>query len=132
MKITIEKISKKDLRKPVTEGNLGFGAIFSNRMFAQNFTQKKGWHNARIEKYQPLSFYPATAVLHYSQSIFEGLKAYRRADGGINLFRPIENMKRFNHSAKRLAMPTVDTDDHLQAIMELVANGRLYQQSALR
>jgi branched-chain amino acid aminotransferase len=67
-----------------------------------------------------LSLPPATAVVHYAQEIFEGTKAYRRADGHINLFRPWENMKRFNNSARRMSMPQVDEEDHLNAIIKLI------------
>jgi branched-chain amino acid aminotransferase len=89
-------------------------------MFTQRYTPDIGWHDARIGPYQPLSLDPATVVLHYGQEIFEGLKAYRRPDGNINLFRPWENTQRFNHSAQRMAMAGVDLEDHLEAITELV------------
>ncbi|HEX6387049.1 MAG TPA: branched-chain amino acid aminotransferase [Anaerolineae bacterium] len=100
--------------------DFGFGDKFSNRMFTQQYTPEKGWHDATIEPYGPFVFDPATAVFHYAQEIFEGTKAYRRPDGNINLFRPWENMKRFNHSARRMAMPIVDEEDHLSAIVKLV------------
>jgi branched-chain amino acid aminotransferase len=105
--------------KPLPK-ELGFGRIFSGRMFSQCYTPGKGWHDARIAAYRPLVLDPATAVLHYAQEIFEGLKAYRRSDGHINLFRPRDNALRFNRSAQRMAMPQVDPDDHCQAIAELV------------
>ena len=79
-----------------------------------------GWHDAQIGPYQNFSLPPATAVFHYAQEIFEGTKAYRRPDGDINLFRPWENMKRFNRSARRMAMPLVDEEEHLAAIIKLV------------
>lgn len=99
---------------------LGFGNCFSNRMFTQEYSPEKGWHNAQIGPYRELSLDPATAVLHYGQAIFEGTKAYRRPDGDINLFRPWENMVRFNRSAQRMAMPQVDEEEHLQAIIKLI------------
>lgn len=100
-------------------GDYGFGSTFSNRMFTQRYGPG-GWDDARIEPYGPFALDPATSALHYAQMIFEGLKAYRRPDGDINLFRPWENMRRFNNSAQRMAMPTVDEEDHLAAIIKLV------------
>ncbi len=97
-----------------------FGVTFSDHMFIQNFDQDKGWIDANIGPYRPLSLDPSAAVFHYSQEIFEGLKAYRNANGGINLFRPEENIKRFNRSAKRMVMPEVDENLHLEAIKALV------------
>lgn len=118
MKITIEPLEPGDL-KPFP-ADLGFGRHFSNRMFSQSYTPELGWHDARIGPYRPLSLDPAAVVFHYSQEIFEGLKAYRRPDGNINLFRPWENAARFNRSAQRMAMATVDPEDHVLALAELV------------
>ncbi len=106
--------------KPVPK-EFGFGNVFTNRMFSQHYSPEKGWHDAKIGPYAPFSLYPATAVFHYAQEIFEGMKAYRRPDGHINLFRPWENMKRFNNSARRMAMPAVDEEGHLEAILQLIA-----------
>jgi len=100
--------------------HFGFGSLFANRMFTQYYDKGEGWHDAQIGPYQDFSLPPATAVLHYAQEIFEGTKAYRRPDGDINLFRPWENMKRFNRSAQRMAMPTVDEEEHLAAIVRLI------------
>jgi len=97
-----------------------FGVTFSDHMFTQNFEKDKGWHDALISPYHSLMLAPSAAVFHYSQEIFEGLKAYRNSDGGINLFRPEENVKRFNRSAKRMVMPEVDKNLHLEAIKKLV------------
>lgn len=107
-------------QKPVPK-EFGFGNVFTNRMFSQHYSPDKGWHDAKIGPYEPFSLYPATAVFHYAQEIFEGMKAYRRPDGHINLFRPWENMKRFNNSARRMAMPVVDEESHLEALVQLVA-----------
>jgi branched-chain amino acid aminotransferase len=118
MKIVVEPAKPSNLKSlPV---DLGFGRYFADRMFSQRYSPEEGWHDARIGPYQPLALDPATAVLHYAQEIFEGLKAYRRPDGHINLFRPRENALRFNRSAQRMAMPAVDPEEHLQAIVELV------------
>jgi branched-chain amino acid aminotransferase len=105
--------------KPMPE-ELGFGRHFTNRMFTQKYTPEKGWHDATIGPYRPFSLDPATVVLHYAQEIFEGIKAYRRPDGNINLFRTWENTARFNRSAERMAMPLVDPEAHFEAIIELV------------
>ena len=97
-----------------------FGVTFSDHMFIQDFDKDTGWNGANIGPYRALSLDPSAAVFHYSQEIFEGLKAYRNANGGINLFRPEENIKRFNRSAKRMVMPEVDESFHLEAIKSLV------------
>jgi branched-chain amino acid aminotransferase len=85
-----------------------------------NYTQGQGWHDARIVPYGPLSLEPTTMVLHYAQEIFEGLKAYRTADGKIQLFRPTENIARMNRSAEKLCIPQVPEDIYLQALKTLV------------
>jgi branched-chain amino acid aminotransferase len=119
MQITVEPLEATDRKTMPAE--LGFGRVFSNRMFSQRYTPEKGWHDARIGPYAPFMLDPATVVLHYGQEIFEGLKAYRRPDGDINLFRAWENTLRFNRSAQRMAMAQVDPEDHFEAIAELVA-----------
>jgi branched-chain amino acid aminotransferase len=100
---------------------LTFGAVFSDHMFSQHYHADSGWVDAKIGPLEHLSLHPAAAVLHYSQEIFEGLKAYRRQDGGVNLFRPEANAARFNRSAERMWMPTVDADFHVDALKRLVA-----------
>lgn len=100
--------------------SLGFGRIFTDRMFSQRFNAAKGWHDAKIGPYQEISLDPATTVFHNGQMIFDGTKAYRREDGHINLFRPELNVERFNLSAKRMGMPEVNAKSHLNAIQELV------------
>ncbi len=107
-------------RNKLPNGNFGFGRIPTNRMFTQYYSTEKGWYDPTIGPYRKISLDPTAAVFHYGQEIFEGTKAYRRPDGDINLFRTWENMKRFNHSAQRMAMPTVDEEDHLQAIVDLI------------
>ncbi|HEV7408070.1 MAG TPA: branched chain amino acid aminotransferase, partial [Bradyrhizobium sp.] len=77
----------------------GFGRIFTDHMALVRFSQAKGWHDARVESRANFPLDSATAVLHYAQEIFEGLKAYRRDDGGVNLFRPDANARRFRNSA---------------------------------
>src|SRR6266852_9334696 len=82
----------------------GFGRIFTDHMAVVRYNQAKGWHGARVESRANFSLDPAAAVLHYAQEIFEGLKAYKRDDGGVNLFRPDANARRFSSSAECMAM----------------------------
>ena len=106
--------------KPKDENNLSFGKVFTDYMFMVEYTEGIGWHDARIQPYGPLSIDPASPVLHYSQEIFEGLKAYRRADGGLQMFRPLENAKRMNDSADRMCMPPLDPEFQVEAMCQLV------------
>jgi branched-chain amino acid aminotransferase len=101
-------------------GELGFGRVFTGRMFTQRYTAGKGWHDAVIGPYRPLALDPAAEVFHCGQMIFDGTKAYRRPDGNLNLFRVYKNAERFNSSAARMAMPKVDVEAHVEAIAELV------------
>jgi len=118
--IKIIPLNDADLH-PMPSGNFGFGKTMTNRMFTQRYTPELGWHEQTIGPYGPIMLEPATAVFHYAQEIFEGTKAYHREDGKINLFRPWENMKRFNNSALRMAMPIVDDEDHLTAVVKLIS-----------
>jgi len=101
--------------------NPGFGQHFTDHMLRVEWTPDAGWHGARIEPYGPLTLDPATAVLHYAQEIFEGMKAYRHADGSIWSFRPAENAARMVRSSHRLALPVLEVDDFVQAVDALVA-----------
>src|SRR5690348_15573006 len=98
----------------------GFGTHFSDHMFTAEWTPAEGWHAARITPYGPLTLDPATAVLHYAQEIFEGMKAYRHHDGSVWLFRPEANAERMVRSTQRLAFPELDPDDFVQAVQEIV------------
>jgi branched-chain amino acid aminotransferase len=100
--------------------NPGFGTHFTDHMFTVEWTPDSGWHAARITPYGPLSMDPATAVLHYAQETFEGMKAYRHDDGSIWTFRPEENAARMVRSSKRLAFPELPVDSFVQAVDELV------------
>ncbi len=102
----------------------GFGKVFTDHMAVINYSAGKGWHNARIAPRKPLEIDPATAVLHYAQEIFEGLKAYRLPDGGAALFRPGENARRFRESADRMAMAPLPDDLFLKSIAALVKADR--------
>lgn len=99
---------------------LGFGRIFTDHMFIMNYDKGKGWHSARIVPYAPFSLDPSASVLHYSQTVFEGLKAYKTASGGVSLFRPKDNFKRLNESCDRLAIPRFDEEFALEATKKLV------------
>ncbi len=100
--------------------NLGFGHIFSDHMFIMDYDKQNGWHDARIVPYGNLSLDPASTVFHYGAEIFEGLKAYRRPDGEIQMFRPVENIRRMNNSAERLCLPQLDEEFALKALNTLV------------
>jgi len=106
---------------PADETKLGFGQIFTDHMFIMDYTEGEGWHDARIVPFGPLPIHPASTVLHYGAEIFEGLKAYRAADGTIRMFRPEENIKRLNRSAERLCLPQLDEEGALDILDTLVA-----------
>jgi branched-chain amino acid aminotransferase len=118
MQLTITK-TQNPKPKP-DSSNLGFGNVFTDHMFNMDYDEGKGWYNPRIEPYAPLRMDPATMVLHYGQGIFEGLKAYRTADGKIQLFRPRENFKRLNYSASKLCIPQFDEALVLDALKQLI------------
>ncbi|MDI6835169.1 branched-chain amino acid aminotransferase [Ciceribacter thiooxidans] len=100
--------------------NLGFGTLFSDHMAVIRWSADKGWHSAEVTARAPFPLDPAAAVLHYAQEIFEGMKAYRAADGRAVLFRPEENARRFNESARRMAMPELPEALFLEAVEQLV------------
>jgi len=121
MDIQIEKIPPQECSpKPKKGTPLGFGKYFTDYMFIMEYEEGKGWFNPRIKKLENLSLSPAAKVLHYGQEIFEGLKAYWRADNKIGLFRADCNYVRLNKSAQRLCMPAVPIEDHQQALYELL------------
>lgn len=107
--------------KPAADQPLGFGHIFTDHMFMMNYTEGQGWHDARIVPYGDLTISPAAMVFHYGQEMFEGMKAYKCADGRIRLFRPNKNIERANNSNRRLCIPEIPADDFLNAIKTLVA-----------
>ena len=100
--------------------NPGFGRIFTDHMVTIRYAETKGWYDARVEPRGPIPIDPATAVLHYAQEIFEGLKAYRSASGGVTMFRPDANARRFVNSARRMAMADVPEQIFLDSLNELV------------
>lgn len=103
------------------ESKLGFGRIFTDHMFQMYWDRDQGWHDAEIIPFGNLSIHPSSTVLHYGAEIFEGLKAYRAADGSVRLFRPNENVKRMNNSAERMCLPQLDPDFALKALDTLVS-----------
>jgi branched-chain amino acid aminotransferase len=119
MDIEILPLAEKKSRIE-NESELVFGKQFTDRMFVMEYDAGRGWHSARIQPYAPFSLDPAALVFHYAQEIFEGLKAFRRRDESIALFRPEENIKRFNRSARRMCMPEVDEAFFLRALKELI------------
>ena len=118
MNITVTKTTHPGTLPPAD--TLGFGSVFTDHMFVMDYTEQAGWHDARIVPYGPLSLSPAASVLHYGTEVFEGMKAYRRPDGGVQLFRPWDNVERLNKSCDRLSLPQLDPDDALEAIRRLV------------
>ncbi len=109
-----------DARLAEILANPGFGTHFSDHMLTIEWTPEKGWHDARITPYGPITLDPAAAVLHYAQEIFEGMKAYRHDDDSIWLFRPEANAERMKRSSERLALPVLDVPEFLEAVEELV------------
>lgn len=107
-------------RMPTDASQLGFGRRFTDHMFLMDFNRSDGWHNPRIEPVKPLALHPATMVLHYSQSVFEGLKGYRGDDGAVYLFRHRDNLARLERSCERLVIPPLPRPIAEQGLRELV------------
>ena len=117
--IRIEKTTQPKV-KPAPGQKLGFGKIFTDHMFVMNYTEGKGWHDARIVPFQNISLSPAAMVYHYGQEMFEGLKAYKGENGEVYLFRPDMNAKRTNASNDRLVIPQIPEEDFVQAVSAVV------------
>jgi len=114
-KTTQSRISEVDFT------NIPFGRIFSDHMLVMDFVDGK-WQTAQIKPFAALPMHPAASALHYGQSFFEGMKAYKQADGKPVLFRPHLNAKRFNDSAHRLCMPTLDEERFISLIDRIGKN----------
>ncbi len=115
------KITKSAILKEKPDSStLGFGKIFTDHMFMMDYSADKGWFDARIVPFAPIPIHPASTVLHYGAEIFEGLKAYRRADGKVQMFRPMENIRRLNRSAERLCLPEIPEDIAFEALNAFV------------
>ncbi|GAA3043495.1 hypothetical protein GCM10020000_23570 [Streptomyces olivoverticillatus] len=104
----------------------GFGRHFTDHMVTIKWTEGRGWHDAQLTPYAPLSIDPANMTLHYAQEIFEGLKAYRRPDGSVATFRPEANARRFQASARRLAMPELPVETFIEACDVLVQQDKAW------
>ncbi len=107
--------------KPTDESKLGFGHVFTDHMLMINYTEGRGWHDARVVPYGNLTLDPACQVLHYGQEIFEGMKCYRTPKGEFNLFRPMANFERMNRSAERMGMAQLPVEDAMEGLMALLS-----------
>ncbi|MCL2858038.1 MAG: branched-chain amino acid aminotransferase [Oscillospiraceae bacterium] len=114
------KVTKIAAPKPKPEGPLGFGKTFTDHMFLMDYTEERGWHDPRIQPYGDLTLSPSARVLHYSQEMFEGMKAYKGEDGKTYLFRPEMNAKRANITCERICFPQLPVEDFIQAVSALV------------
>ena len=131
MDIRIEQRLETEKKTKCTEpAQLGFGKHFSDHMLVADWNETSGWHEARIVPYGPFSLEPSSAVLHYGQEIFEGLKAYHWQDDEIALFRPDKNLERLNRSATRLSLPELPNDLFLFGLDELIRLERDWVPSA--
>jgi branched-chain amino acid aminotransferase len=115
-----------DIERAALLTNPGFGRVFTDHMVTIRYAEGKGWYDARIEPRAPIPMDPATAVLHYAQEIFEGLKAYQTADGGVSMFRPDANAARFRRSAERMAMAPLPEELFLGSLDEIVKIDRAW------
>jgi len=114
-------VMRSTVRRPRPDPNkLVFGKVFTDHMFLMDYHVGQGWHDPRVVPYAPFTLDPATMVFHYAQEIFEGLKAYRTPDGGVQLFRPMDNIRRMNDSCERMCIPKLPEELALEAIKTLV------------
>ncbi len=120
---------RTDAEREAVLANPGFGLSFTDHMAVATWTAADGWHDSAVVPYGPFSLDPATAVLHYAQEIFEGLKAYQHADGSVHLFRPDQNAARMARSAQRMALPVLAAEDFLASIDALVTADRAWVPS---
>ncbi len=121
MQITVQPVPAGNKKtKPGDESKLGFGKIFTDHMFTMRYHKDRGWFDPILGPYGPICLQPTAQCLHYGQEIFEGMKAYRGEDGSIYLFRPHENAKRMNVSARRMCMAEVDESFFVEAVKQLV------------
>lgn len=116
----IKIIRNKNPKSKGDMNNLGFGRYFTDHMFVMDYEKENGWFAPRIVPYGPFEIYPSSSVLNYAPEIFEGMKAFRTAEGRIQLFRPMENIKRMNISAQRMSLPQIDEKLFMEALIALV------------
>ena len=119
--VTRNLAARTDAERAAILAAPAFGQVFTDHMVDICWSERGGWHRPRVQPYGPISLDPAAAVLHYGQEIFEGLKAYKWADGSIRTFRPEANAQRLQASARRLALPELPTEYFLQSLRELIA-----------
>ncbi len=117
---TIKIVKAVNLKPKPDPKTLGFGKLFTDHMFLLDYVSGQGWHDPRVVPYGPLVLDPSAMVFHYAQEVFEGLKAYRRPDGGVQLFRPEENARRMIRSCERMCIPPVPEEMFVQAVKTLV------------
>ena len=110
-----------DARRAEILANPGFGVHFTDHMVTATWTAGEGWHDGTVTAYGPITMLPSAAVLHYAQEIFEGLKAYRHADGSVWSFRPEANAQRMIRSARRLALPELPEEDFIGSLKALLS-----------
>ncbi len=120
MKITLNPHAKDAATRDALVAEGGFGKYYTDHMVVCEWSEKDGWSEPELKPYGPISLDPATAVFHYGQEIFEGLKAYRQPDGSVALFRPTANARRFAKSAARLALPEMSEAMFIESIETLV------------
>lgn len=116
----IQIVRSEQLKAKPDEASLGFGKYFTDHMLVMDYSAGQGWHEPQIVPYGPITLDPSAMVFHYGQEVFEGMKAYKTADGHVCLFRPDANMRRLNQSSERISIPEVDEELLLEAIMALV------------
>ncbi|PJJ55247.1 branched-chain amino acid aminotransferase [Compostimonas suwonensis] len=128
--LTPSQDARAEAERELILADPGFGQHFTDHMVQIVWTEGEGWHDAAVLPYGPLVLDPAAAVLHYAQEIFEGLKAYRQADGSIWSFRPDANGRRLQRSARRLALPELSIDDFVESLRQLVSTDAAWVPSA--
>jgi branched-chain amino acid aminotransferase len=119
--VTRNEAAKTPAEREAILADPGFGNHFTDHMVDVCWSEKGGWHRPRVSPYGPISLDPAAAVLHYAQEIFEGMKAYRHADGSIHTFRPYENAARMQRSARRMALPELPSEIFIESLKQLTA-----------
>jgi branched-chain amino acid aminotransferase len=125
-KITPNPAALDEAARAAAMEHPAFGRVFTDHMVTIRWTADAGWQDAEVRARAPFQLDPASAVLHYAQEIFEGLKAYRAGDGGVTMFRPERNARRFNMSADRMGMPEIPEELFLQACEELIRIDRAW------
>lgn len=116
----IQFVQNEQLKPKPDGNNLGFGKYFTDHMLVMEYSADRQWHDLRVVPYGPITLDPSAMVLHYGQEVFEGMKAYKTADGQVSLFRPEMNMKRMNESCERISIPQIDPEVVLQGIIKLI------------